>query len=351
MGPTILDVGLRPERQFSEDDDEECLNWGETITEIDVDLAAGEESPDTIKPRHQSFGLDELRNVERHIDLDLLPQDVLSEIADEGPAYARTGAAKSPIFTAAAASALIHMCLFLLFAFVPETRVAGAAGHAGNVISVRIIASEDLVPQDESPASVDSAASMPSTAGKIKKPKKLPPARTAEPPPEMREVGHRPEKIVLHEKQTFEDKKDEQTEERKEKTRKIEDRELGDGPQNSMASMPSVASAERQFIPAAGRDGEAFQSRVLSAIREAIFFPKQAVKERHHGEVVVAFAITKDGSISSLHVAKPSGSPILDEAAIKIIQKAAAKFPAIPDTMNKQSMDYVVPILFKEKRG
>ena len=83
MGPTILDVGLRPERQFSEDDDEGCLNWGETITEIDVDLAAGEESPDTIKPRHQSFGLDELRNVERHIDLDLLPQDVLSEIADE----------------------------------------------------------------------------------------------------------------------------------------------------------------------------------------------------------------------------------------------------------------------------
>jgi periplasmic protein TonB len=126
---------------------------------------------------------------------------------------------------------------------------------------------------------------------------------------------------------------------------------LGEGPRNAIASLPSIASAERRFIPAAGAEGKAFEAMVLSAIREAIFFPKQAVKERHHGEVVVAFAITKDGSISSLHVTKPSGYPILDEAAIKIIQKAAAKFPAIPDTIDKQSMDYVVPILFKERRG
>ena len=123
----------------------------------------------------------------------------------------------------------------------------------------------------------------------------------------------------------------------------------GDGHQNSLASMPSTASAERRFIPAAGQGGEAFDSLVLSAIREAIFFPKQAVQERQHGEVVVAFSINKDRSISSLGIAKSSGFTILDEAAIKIVQKAAKKFPPFPDGLSTDTLHFVVPILFKEK--
>jgi len=118
-----------------------------------------------------------------------------------------------------------------------------------------------------------------------------------------------------------------------------------------VASQPSVASAERQFIPAGGQEGNVFEVRVLSAIREAIFFPKEAAKKGHHGEVVVAFVINKNGSMWNAHIMKTSGSLILDEAALKIIQKAAAKFPVIPDAMKKESIDYAVPILFKEKRG
>jgi periplasmic protein TonB len=89
---------------------------------------------------------------------------------------------------------------------------------------------------------------------------------------------------------------------------------------------------------------------VLSAIREAIFFPKKALKEGNHGEVIVKFAITSDGSISGLHIAKTSGSSILDEAALKIVRKAGTKFPPIPEAWNKESVDYAVPILFKERK-
>jgi hypothetical protein len=42
----------------------------------------------------------------------------------------------------------------------------------------------------------------------------------------------------------------------------------GDSRQDSVASAPSSASAERRFIPAAGHEGLAFESMVPSAIRE-----------------------------------------------------------------------------------
>ncbi|MGO9123185.1 MAG: energy transducer TonB [Desulfomonilaceae bacterium] len=348
LGLGISDIGLRLEPEFPVGDDEEFSDWSSSITNIDVDLVTREDYSDTTIRSYLSSDLDKLRNVEGQIELDLPPQDLLSEIADEWPSCSRTNAVKSPGFAAGCASALVHLCLFLLFAFVPETQVAGAAGHAGNVLSVRITSPEELVPQDESPASIDSAASMPSIAGKVKKPRELHASRTAQPPQEMRELGPRPEKILLHEKQT-EDKREDKTDQRKEQPRKIEDSE-GDGPMNSIASLPSVASVERRFIAAAGAEGKAFESMVLSAIREVIFFPKKAANERHHGEVIAAFTINRDGSVSNLSVTKTSGFPLLDEAALKIIQNAAKKFPPIPDSLNKESVDYVVPIMFKEHR-
>jgi periplasmic protein TonB len=318
----------------------------QTMEEIDTELLSPEISPESEVLKDQSANALEWSNLGEEFELDMVSSDVESNLPSDWRQHCRA-AKLSTLVT----SALIHNAIFFSLAFFQAQQVAGAAGHAGGVISVKITASEDLVPQDESPASVDSAASTPSVAGKAKKPERHSPEQYVEKPVDIHDPGPEPNKIVMSEKPKSQEKKEEKKHLEKEVTKKNEKPDKGGGPQNSMASMPSVASAERRFIPAAGQDGEAFQSRVLSAIREAIFFPKQAVKERHHGEVVVAFAIAKDGSISSLHVTKPSGSPILDEAAIKSIQKAAAKFPAIPHTMNKQSMDYVVPILFKEKRG
>ena len=196
------------------------------------------------------------------------------------------------------------------------------------MLSATILSHEDLIPQDESPASVDSPASAPSIAKASKKPKE--PESTEQPKESLDRFAaleKEPEKEITNEKED----------------------PRGDGHQNSLASMPSTASAERRFVPAAGQGGEAFDSLVLSAIREAIFFPKQAVQERQHGEVIVAFSINKDRSISSLGITKSSGFTILDEAAIKIVQKAAKKFPPFPDGLGKDTLHFVVPILFKEK--
>lgn len=290
--------------------------------------------------------------LEGKLELDLISGDPQSDFPDRSwrphPWSAIAGSARP---SALLASALIHVVFFLLCAFFPAASLSGSGGYAGNVISVRVLTEEDLVPQDASPATVDSAASMPSVVGNRKKPQNQHHAKPLDHPDHIRDPGPQPAKIALTEKPNAQEPKEEKRESEKEIVKQDEKLGEGEGPQNSVASMPSIASAERRFIPAAGQDGKAFESMVLSAIREAIFFPKEAVSKGYHGEVTIVFSINKDGSVSSVRIVKASGSSILDEAALKIIENAAKKFPPLPDTMNMESIDYVVPILFKEKRG
>jgi len=139
-------------------------------------------------------------------------------------------------------------------------------------------------------------------------------------------------------------------ESKKPKDPKMSDTKSGTGPLDSVASLPSVASEERRMLSAGGSDIKNFQSRILAAIREAIYFPKEALDRQKHGETVVQFSVNRDGSVANLSVSQPSGSTVLDDAALAIIRKASKNFPSIPDALAGESVHYVVPIHFKEKR-
>jgi len=67
-----------------------------------------------------------------------------------------------------------------------------------------------------------------------------------------------------------------------------------------------------------------------------------------HGQTVVRFTINKDGSLSNISIVAHADSQALDEAALKIVKKAAAKFPSIPDALMRDQVTYVVPIVFKK---
>ncbi len=95
--------------------------------------------------------------------------------------------------------------------------------------------------------------------------------------------------VLVSDKAKSPDQKEQTKETEKEKTDKTRDSPKGDSLENSVASAASTASAERRFIPAAGREGKSFESVLLSAIREAIFFPKKALTDRQQGEVAVSF--------------------------------------------------------------
>lgn len=121
--------------------------------------------------------------------------------------------------------------------------------------------------------------------------------------------------------------------------------------EESATSIPQVASAPTRLRSALGNDLHDFQAKIVARIREATFFPRQALNERRHGEVIVRFTITRDGTLYDVSMSRTSGSPVLDEAALDIVRKASERFPPIPPLVQKERITYTVPILFKESRA
>jgi TonB family protein len=303
---------------------------GHITAEAEVDLPFPDRASDAEISGHPLSNAVDGPGVWKDLARDMAVMVLDPEVSDRGQSFMfpiRPRCGRRPAFFA---SALVHGSFICLMALFPVSNVAGTTDGTGNVIMMRVVAHEEVIPQDASPGSIDSAESAPSKA-KRDKHREQPPPEPLRIEQETQETGPDPGKIVMQEKP--------------------EDKENGDSTQDSAASLPSTASAERRFIPAAGQEGNAFDARVLSAIREAIFFPKAALNQRHHGEVEVSFAITKDGSLKDLRITKPSESAPLNESALKIIEKAAKKFPPIPDTVYRERLEYVVPILFKEKKG
>jgi protein TonB len=64
-------------------------------------------------------------------------------------------------------------------------------------------------------------------------------------------------------------------------------------------------------------------------------YPEAARREHIYGSLILTVAINGDGSLEGVYVSKPSGSRILDAAAIKIVE-LAAPFAPFPAEMRKQ---------------
>lgn len=115
-------------------------------------------------------------------------------------------------------------------------------------------------------------------------------------------------------------------------------------------SMPNLSPAKpaqdqalqpKQMNISSSAQDERFIKIVL-AIKKHQKYPKQALKMRKTGIVEVSFILHKDGNIKNLKLIKSSGVAVLDEAALKSVQKASKEFPALDD-------EYTIslPISFK----
>ncbi len=118
----------------------------------------------------------------------------------------------------------------------------------------------------------------------------------------------------------------------------------------SHAALPQVESTDSSFDASAERDLIQFRDKILDAVRRATFYPRRAYRKKRHGEVLVSFAVARDGSLQGVSIAQSSESEILDRAAIRIVKKAAREFPSIPETCLKDNIQYVLPIVFKKRR-
>jgi protein TonB len=62
-------------------------------------------------------------------------------------------------------------------------------------------------------------------------------------------------------------------------------------------------------------------------LKTHLVYPKKAIRKNIEGKVLLGFVIDKDGSISDLQAL--SGDPVLQEAALKVMQESPKWKPAI----------------------
>lgn len=90
-----------------------------------------------------------------------------------------------------------------------------------------------------------------------------------------------------------------------------------------------------------------YPGKVVSKLRRALRYPAAAKRQRLRGEAHVQFTVSAAGGVSSVRVVKSSGSPVLDEAAVQTVQRAAP-FPAIPPEAARSSWPFTVPLAFAQ---
>lgn len=67
---------------------------------------------------------------------------------------------------------------------------------------------------------------------------------------------------------------------------------------------------------------------------------------RGTGQVGVNLRLSPDGQLSGLSVARSSGDPALDAAALSAV-RGAGRFPAAPEGLTEASYSFSVPIRFR----
>ncbi len=86
-----------------------------------------------------------------------------------------------------------------------------------------------------------------------------------------------------------------------------------------------------------------YPGKVAARLRKALRYPREAQRERLRGEVHVSFTISSSGGVGGIRVVRSSGHPVLDQAAIATVQRAAP-FPPTPD--GRASWPFTVPLAF-----
>ncbi len=247
----------------------------------------------------------------------------------------------------------VHLAALSLFLAVPISCPKGLGGISDKPVFVRLTETCEVnTPDEPSPASVDSPASLASLARRDPKPeeknrkeaeKKEPTEVEAKQAPSEPQADSRP----------IEEKSADRPYSPHQKV--VPDHSLEQGPfndsknlQDSTASTPSVASPERKGSFKAGDEAPTYRDRILSAIHEAAYYPRDALRHMAHGKTVVCFTINKDGSLANVAIVAHADSKVLDEAALNIVEKASSHFPPVPDSLMKDQVSYVVPIVFKK---
>jgi len=101
----------------------------------------------------------------------------------------------------------------------------------------------------------------------------------------------------------------------------------------------NTASAPAPHPPTPARPADL--ATVRSGIARTLVYPPEARRRGWQGRVTLAFTLQADGTVLDLTVRQSSGLPLLDQAALAAIRRAA---PFAPPGLDVQ---VVVPVVFR----
>lgn len=123
------------------------------------------------------------------------------------------------------------------------------------------------------------------------------------------------------------------------------------------ASSRSVAAPEPSPPPPPAPDNAALNARkadyyavLLGWLDRHKVYPREARSRRDQGTVQLYFRMSRDGRVLSYRIDGSSGSPLLDQAALSMIE-TASPLPPFPAEMKEAEMELVVPVEFFLQRG
>ncbi|MHB2264931.1 energy transducer TonB family protein [Aliihoeflea sp. PC F10.4] len=117
------------------------------------------------------------------------------------------------------------------------------------------------------------------------------------------------------------------------------------GTDQGSTSGSSAPSGAGQANAAGNAAVSNYPGQIATRLRRALQYPREAQRQGIRGEVHVRFTVSAGGQASGITVARSSGSPVLDQAAIATVQRASP-FPAIPAGAGRASWPFTVPLVF-----
>jgi len=88
---------------------------------------------------------------------------------------------------------------------------------------------------------------------------------------------------------------------------------------------------------------------VSERVRQFFYYPEDALAVHKTGVAILHFGVRRNGQIDRLEIARSSGDPELDQAALDIMRKAQP-LPPIPERMHTERVDGQLPINFGVRR-
>ena len=115
----------------------------------------------------------------------------------------------------------------------------------------------------------------------------------------------------------------------------------------SDAMVKATGNADQQTSGGAAGNHRTYIQDLYQWLAKHRTYPPIAKKSKQEGTVLLAFTVNRHGDISESSIKKSSGYPLLDEAAIRMLEKASP-LPPVPDDFypNRNQLPLVMPIEF-----